>query len=174
MAATYVALLRGINVGPSTQVAMADLQRAFDRFDDVQTILRSGNVVFRSATALGPSARIALEDDIATATGVQARVVLLTTAEFLAVVDANPLITVADDDALLVTTFLDGPVPDGIEPPAASVLGPEKMVIAERAVYQWCPLGVSKSKVSPAWWRKLGPLATTRNERTVARIRALL
>ena len=46
--------------------------------------------------------------------------------------------------------------------------------LGERAVYQWCPLGVSKSRVKPAFWRSLGPVATTRNQRTVDRILAEL
>lgn len=166
----YVALLRGINVGPTTKVAMADLRAAFARYDDVTTLLQSGNVVF-SATSFGPSALIALEDEIARSTGMQARIVVLAAADFLAISAANPLVGVADDDSKLVTTFLDKPprdvvVPDGIEP--------EQVVVTDAAIYQWCPLGVSKSKLSPTWWRRLGPLATTRNQRTIDKIAALL
>ena len=56
--AKYVALLRGINVGGKNIIKMADLRRSFEDagFDDVQTYIQSGNVVFsssaRSAKAL--------------------------------------------------------------------------------------------------------------------------
>lgn len=45
---TYVALLRGINVGGNNKVAMKDLKRAFEAmgFTDVQTYINSGNVIF--------------------------------------------------------------------------------------------------------------------------------
>ena len=61
---TYVALLRGINVGGRTKVAMADLRKLFGALEaeDVTTYLQSGNVVFRSnaaASALAPSHRAA-------------------------------------------------------------------------------------------------------------------
>lgn len=45
---TYVALLRGINVGGHKKVPMADLKKMMSGmgFDDVKTLLNSGNVVF--------------------------------------------------------------------------------------------------------------------------------
>jgi uncharacterized protein (DUF1697 family) len=53
----YVAFLRGINVGGHAAVKMADLKTAFERmgFQDVRTVLASGNVIF-SAIAKDPNA----------------------------------------------------------------------------------------------------------------------
>lgn len=50
---TYVALLRGINVGRAKRVAMSDLRRLVAGLghDDVRTLLNSGNVVFTGAEA---------------------------------------------------------------------------------------------------------------------------
>ena len=44
----YVAFLRGINVGGHVLIKMADLKKAFEMmgFENVRTILASGNVVF--------------------------------------------------------------------------------------------------------------------------------
>ena len=165
----YVAMLRGINVSPTTRVAMPDLRAAFGKYTDVETILQSGNVVF-SAPAFGPSALVALEDDIANKTGFEARVIVLPADDFRAVVAANPL--TGDDPSRLVTTFLDGPPPARLTLPGD--LGDEKIVVTDAAIYQWCPNGVSKSKLTPAWWKRLGPLATGRNQRTLEKIAALL
>jgi hypothetical protein len=44
------------------------------------------------------------------------------------------------------------------------------MVVAERAIYQWCPDGSLATKVPPGWWRGLDQVVTTRNLRTVARL----
>jgi uncharacterized protein (DUF1697 family) len=56
---TYVALLRGINVGGKNPIKMAALKACFEAngFDDVTTYIQSGNVLFRpprgsSATTL--------------------------------------------------------------------------------------------------------------------------
>jgi uncharacterized protein (DUF1697 family) len=47
---TYVALLRGINVGGNAIVRMADLKSCFEglRFKNVRTFINSGNVMFQS------------------------------------------------------------------------------------------------------------------------------
>ena len=49
---TYVALLRAVNVGGRNAIAMADLRRFLGDlgFADAQTLLQSGNVVFRGPT----------------------------------------------------------------------------------------------------------------------------
>ena len=51
MATTYLALLRGINVGGTNIIRMADLKRCFEQsgFDHVATYIQSGNVVFSAA-----------------------------------------------------------------------------------------------------------------------------
>lgn len=50
MMQTYVALLRGINVGGNTKVEMKKLKVLFERikFTDVSTYINSGNVLFRT------------------------------------------------------------------------------------------------------------------------------
>jgi uncharacterized protein (DUF1697 family) len=47
---TYVALLRGINVGGNNQVSMAELKVCFEKlgYSNVVTYINSGNVIFRS------------------------------------------------------------------------------------------------------------------------------
>ena len=49
---TYVALLRGINVGGHKKIKMTDLKLLFEElgFVDVMTYIQSGNVVFSSNT----------------------------------------------------------------------------------------------------------------------------
>lgn len=44
----YIALLRGINVGGNNKVSMAELKRCFESlgFENVQTYINSGNVIF--------------------------------------------------------------------------------------------------------------------------------
>lgn len=65
---TYVALLRGINVGGNAKVAMPALKVTFERlgFGSVSTYINSGNVIFqdgRSATELVPLIEKAITED---------------------------------------------------------------------------------------------------------------
>jgi uncharacterized protein (DUF1697 family) len=169
-----VGLVRGINVGSAKGVSMADLTAAFEAagFTEVKTLLRSGNVVFR-ATSLPKTASAAVERELLARTGVAASVLLVEAGAFARIAQANPLLDVADDDSKLVVTYVAEP-PDinALAIPAADSLAPEIVVVGREAVYQWCPLGVSKSKVPASFWRALGPVATARNWRTVQRILA--
>lgn len=51
MTTTYLALLRGINVGGNNKIAMADLKACFEKngYTNVRTYIQSGNVLFDAA-----------------------------------------------------------------------------------------------------------------------------
>jgi uncharacterized protein (DUF1697 family) len=167
---TWVLLLRGINVNPTTRLAMADLRSLLGAlgYEDVQTLLQSGNILLSSPKRPAASP---IEAAIASETGVKSKPVVLSLGEFRAIADANPLLDAGDDLSKLVVTFLDEDiVPAEIERPSDGDLAPERFVIRPRAVYQWLPDGVLQSKLKAAWWRQFGPLATARNVRTVNRI----
>ncbi len=172
MTVQNVGLVRGINVGASTRVAKDDLIAAFERagMREVTTFLQSGNVVFSSdADPTSADAR-AVERELSALSGVAAGVILLTEQRFRDVAAANPLLSVGDDYSKLVVTFLDHPVPADVTPPADDEIAPEVVRLGKHAVYQWCPLGVSRSLLAPPFWRSVGPLATARNWRTVLRL----
>ena len=170
-----MALLRGINVGTAKQVAMVDLAEVFSGqgYTEVTTVLRSGNVVFSHDAPLPARVADVLETAIAAATGVSASVLVVDAPTLRAVMAANPLLDVGTDHSRLVVGFVSG-VPDEALAPPPATLAPEQLVVGERAVYQWCPDGISKSKVPPAFWRQVAPVVTVRNWRTVLRLAELV
>jgi uncharacterized protein (DUF1697 family) len=101
---TYVALLRGINVGGRT-IKMADLRSALEELDvsDVRTILASGNVLFSSAGSK-TRVRAAVEKQLSGAFGYDARIVLLTAAELKSIVADCPFTSTADEHAYVVVS----------------------------------------------------------------------
>ena len=164
----HVALLRGINVGTSTRLPMADLRAIVEAAggSEVATHLQSGNVVFTASPGSDALDAGALEAAIPVTT----RVLILTEAEFRAVAAENPLRDIATDPSRLFTTFVDA-VPASFELPD---LAPEVVVVGSRAVYQWLPEGFSNSVFTAKHSKRLGPYATARNERTVQAILGLL
>ena len=171
--ATTVALLRGINVGRAKRVSMADLREVFTSlgYGDVRTVLQSGNVVFTASRAPGARAVTEIEQALHASTGVQASVLLLAAADVAAIAAANPLRDISADPSRAFVTFLSRPVDPSLVPAVdAEALAPEVMVVAERAIYQWCPDGSLATKVPPAWWKRLDQVVTTRNLRTVERL----
>lgn len=88
----YIALLRGVNVGGIT-IRSADLRALFDelRFDEVRTVLASGNVVF-TATDGEASADLKqrIEQALRDRFGYDAWIVLVTRTQVERVIEAFP------------------------------------------------------------------------------------
>src|SRR4051812_7752247 len=101
-----VALLRGINLGSKRRVAMADLRALFTEleYEDVRTVLASGNVVFTGPRA---KAREQLESALAERFAMQIDVVVRTMDELRAVVDADPFAGEVDNPTRYFVAFLD-------------------------------------------------------------------
>jgi uncharacterized protein (DUF1697 family) len=73
----------------------------------------------------------------------------------------------------MVITVLDADIdPAAVNRPPESDLAPEQLIVTKRALYQWFPDGILKSKLKPSWYRQFGPTLTARNVRTVNRILA--
>ena len=102
-----VGLLRGVNLGPSRKLKMADLRAVVESLGhtDVETYLQSGNVVFtpkgRSTSGLGAGISAALAE----AVGMDVAVLTRTGAEMAKIVAACPY--QVDDPTKLVVTFLE-------------------------------------------------------------------
>jgi uncharacterized protein (DUF1697 family) len=124
----YVAFLRGINVGGSKSVKMADLRTAFEAmgFQSVRTVLASGNVIFEAErpASLGEPAAAAFENGLHGTVAVAQRVeeglqhtfgrpmsaAVRTMADVRRLVESDPFARVpANPDTRLYITFLSQP-----------------------------------------------------------------
>jgi uncharacterized protein (DUF1697 family) len=87
---TYVALLRGINVGRPTK--MEDLRTVFESlgYDGVRTVLASGNVVFETRKGAVGSLTRRIEDALEDAFGHRITVVVRPLAELERLLEAKP------------------------------------------------------------------------------------
>jgi uncharacterized protein (DUF1697 family) len=92
MESTYVALLRGINVGGKNRILMADLVACFESagYQDVRTVIQSGNVVFRTDRVERAGLIDAIEHALAEAFEYSATIALRDSEEMRAVVEAAP------------------------------------------------------------------------------------
>lgn len=114
---SYVAFLRGINVGGHKRIRMANLGQAFEAlgFQNVRTLLASGNVAFEAHATVRKLRDRALakilEQKIKQAFGLEVSVVLRTRRALLRLLDANPFknIIVTPRTRLFVTFLPDKP-----------------------------------------------------------------
>jgi uncharacterized protein (DUF1697 family) len=174
--ATYVAMLRGINVGGHAKVGMADLRAAFAEmgFDDVQSYIQSGNVVFRTTTAAA-TLPTRIERKVEAAFGHGIRVVIRTHAQVVGVVGGNPLAGGGRDLSKLHVTFLASkPAPSRVGGLDGGAFLPDEFRVAGREVYLHCPGGYGRTKINNAYFeRALGVVATTRTWNTVTTLSAM-
>lgn len=170
--ATYISMLRGINVSGKNMIRMADLTSLYQSlgFENVTTYLQSGNVVFDSDApdTAELSARIVAE--INRKMGYSIAVLVCTVDYVGELINANPFVSENEDDPTkLLITFLKQPpseermnalkVPDGET---------AQLVWGKQAIFLYCPDGYGQTKLSNTFFeRKLAVSATTRNWNTV-------
>ena len=171
---TYVALLRGVNVGGHRLIKMPELQRMFAAmgFNRVRTYIQSGNVVFapveadESLEALRPR----IEAEIAARFGFPVTVVLRTAAELERIIAACPFTADAlvEGENLYLALLADAPSPHAVERLLASESGSDEFRIMGREVYLLYRRSARDTLLTNAFLeRVLGVAATTRNWRTV-------
>jgi uncharacterized protein (DUF1697 family) len=173
---TYVALLRGINLGARNKVSMRDLRALFGALgaEDVSTYVQSGNVIFKSRD--GPAElRAAAEERITRDLGLDVTVLLRTGSELAAVVADNPFAADHREPKTLHVTFLaDAPDAERARELDPTAWQPDEFRVVGREVHLHCPNGYGRSKLSNAFFeRGLGVAATTRNWRTVTNLAEL-
>jgi uncharacterized protein (DUF1697 family) len=175
MAGTHIALLRGINVGKAKRIAMADLRALLESlgYEDVRTLLNSGNIVFTvRRAAADPAPRI--EGAILKQLGVSTRVTVLPARELAEALAANPLRNVADDPARMLVTVLRKPTDrTRLAALAKEDWSPEGFAVGRRVAYLWCAGGIIESRILKAVERLLGQDSTSRNWTTMMKLHAL-
>jgi uncharacterized protein (DUF1697 family) len=169
--ARLVALLRGINLGAKRRVPMADLRALMGElgYEDVRTVLQSGNIVFTGAKA---KAQAKLEAALVDRYGFEVDVVLRTMDELQAVADHDPFKDEAGDLKRYFVVFLAAK-PDAGR--IAELVGedwtPDQLHAHERELYAWCPDGMQGSELMKALGKPgIAETATFRNMSTIRKL----
>jgi uncharacterized protein (DUF1697 family) len=168
--ASQVLMLRGINIGSSRRVPMAQLRELLTGagYENVRTYVQSGNVVLTSAAKPAELEREAARL-IAARFGFEVPVIARTRAELAKVVEANPLGEVAENPKRYQVSFLSAKLDaETVRALEARVAPSERFVAIGRELYAWHPEGVARSKLwSSLAGQGLGVTATARNWTTV-------
>jgi len=174
MPATYLALLRGVNVGGKNKLPMKDLAAMFVEAGclEVRTFIQSGNVVFKAAGGIAAKVPGLVAAQIATRFGYKTPVVLRTAAQLAEVHSGNPFLEMgATEDSLFVLFLADQPTLA-----AVAALDPERSpgdtyIVRGREVYMRLPNGTADSKLTNAYFdSRLATVSTGRNWRTVTKL----
>src|SRR5262245_40245317 len=175
---TYIALLRGVNLAGKRRLSMSDFRDIVTRMGmcDVQTLLQSGNVVFRCAARKPSSLETEMEAAILKKLKLATVVHVRTADEWQDVIAHNPFPDEAKRDPghLLVSCLREAPSAKSVAELQAAITGSEIVRAHGRQAYIVYPDGVGRSKLTPAMLdRKLGAGGTARNWNTVLKLGAL-
>ncbi|MFJ3162787.1 DUF1697 domain-containing protein [Streptomyces kanasensis] len=173
----YAALLRGVNVGGSRKVPMADLRALLTDLGhgEVRTHLQSGNAVFTTGPGADEDTLAAeLRQALAERFGFPVDCLVRGAPYLRAIVDACPFPADALEGRQLHVTYLDVPATAdrfAAVDPAAHL--PEEYRLGDRALYLYTPEGLGRSALADALARPAllrGIVATTRNWNTVRKL----
>jgi uncharacterized protein (DUF1697 family) len=172
----YVSLLRAVNVGGSSRIKMADLQRSYEAlgFTDVRTLLASGNVVFRSGIEDRARLAKAIVQQLERELALQIEVIVRTLAEIASIVERGPVLSPRADPSKLLVMFLAS-VPEARAQKELQQWhkGPEMLEMRGPEIYLYYPEGVGRSKLSAAVIEnKLEVAGTARNWNTLEKLLA--
>ena len=167
-AIAYAALLRAVNVGGTSKLAMTDLARLCERegLCAVKTYIQSGNVVFTSPKKEA-AVKAALEKTLERHMGKPVPVMVRTVDELEAVIAANPFPD-APPNRLLITFFDEELTRADIA--GAVTPGGERLAIRGRELFIHYPEGMGVSKLKVPALKKAG---TGRNLNTVVKLAAM-
>ncbi|MEU9375871.1 DUF1697 domain-containing protein [Streptomyces sp. NPDC048255] len=172
----YAALLRGINVGGSKKVPMAELRAVLEGLGhgDVRTYLQSGNAVFSSANEDPAALARELEAAIEAHFGFRVACLVVDGEYLRAVARACPFPAAElEGKQLHATFFSEQPGAERFAAVEAAAYLPEEYRIGDRVLYLYAPDGLGRSKLAEVLARPAvvkGIDATSRNWNTVAKL----
>lgn len=172
----YVAFLRAINVGGHV-VKMARLKELFDSFGfaEVETLIASGNVIFRSPSKSAATLEQNLEELLQREVGYEVKTFIRSEHEIAKIAEHVPFSPLAaGEEATLYIGFLKtAPERAAEKLLLAAQTSVDEFHIAGRELYWRCKAPSSESIFSGAKLEKmLGMAATLRNVNTVRRLAA--
>lgn len=173
---TYIALLRGINVGGNNKLPMRDLVTLLEALSlqNVKTYIQSGNVVFQSEQTDTAQLSQAITNAIRQRHGFAPSVLLLDLNSYGKAMAANPFPEGEAEPKSLHLFFMDAS-PQNLDVVALDrvKLPNERYQLIDQVFYLYAPDGIGRSKLAEAIGKGWGVNITARNWRTVREVMAI-
>lgn len=173
---TWVALLRGVNVGTAKRVPMAEFKAILGElgFHNIATLLNSGNAVFHASAVSGTALSHTLHASLSSHFKFDVPVIVKSWQELQQIVAENALAASAADHSRLLCALTQQTEAlanlaslEKLKTPA------ERFQLGRHAAFLDCANGIRDSQAAKALLGKMGPHVTTRNWATVLKLHAL-
>ncbi len=175
---TYIALLRGINVGGKNKIKMANLRLLLEEngFKNVQTYIQSGNIVFNTSEENKRELENIIAEIIKKNYDFEVPVVVKTGEEIQSILTNNPYKNQEDlnSNKIYFVLLKKQPSEENKEILNAISFTNESLEINPNCVYLRCALGAGKAKcTNNLIEKKLKVAATTRNYKTMLKLQEM-
>jgi uncharacterized protein (DUF1697 family) len=178
MSRAYLALLRGINLGPKNKISMPDLAEVFGATGckNVRTYIQSGNIIFHAAPNLVARLPELITAEIEKRFSYKVPVILRATAEMRKVVGYNPFLKEGATEDILHVMFLPIlPKPSAVRSLDPDRSPPNRFIVRGKEVYLCFPHGFAQNKLTGSYFdTKLGSAGTVRTWQTVTKLLELM
>jgi uncharacterized protein (DUF1697 family) len=174
----HIALLRAVNVGGRSRVAMAGLREVVQDMGlcDVRSLLQSGNLVFCCAAPTPVRLERLLEAETERRLGLRTQFFVRSAKQWSAALAANPFRAEARQSPgrLVLMALKDAPAARSVRDLRIAISGPERIHVAGRQAYIAYPDGIGRSRLTGNFIEtRLGTRGTGRNWNTVVKLAAL-
>lgn len=171
----YVAFLRGINVGGHHKVPMAELRKAMAaiKFEKVETLLNSGNIIFEAIADNPEVLEKAISEHLEKVFGFPIPAIVRKSEMIYRLLDRNPFKDIIlTKDIRLYVSFLRKDIKAELKLPWTSSDGSFKIVgKSNKTILSILDLSISKTpKAMGILEKSYGTDITTRNWNTIKRV----
>ncbi len=169
---TYIALLRGINVGGHKKILMAELREILEKagFRNVQTYIQSGNIILQSTISDRKEIESLIKKTIHDHYGFEVPTIIKSHSEIRSILDNCPFSSEKKENSHFMLLY-NKPDKELVEKANTISYPNEEFVIAADCVYFYCSTGYGRTKFGNSFIiKKLKVPNTARNYRTMMKI----
>ncbi len=173
---TFIALIRGINVGGNNILPMKELASVLESMglNNVKTYIQSGNVVFQTKTTDEKELSHDFRTAIVKSHGFAPEVLILSIQELQVAIASNPFPDGEVEPTTLHLFFLaSSPTNPNIERLEAIRASNESFRLIDTVFYLHAPNGIGRSKLAANVERAMGVTSTARNWRSVKKLMSM-
>jgi uncharacterized protein (DUF1697 family) len=172
---TWIALLRGVNVGGKNILPMKSLSAELESvgLSNVITYIQSGNIVFQDNQRTREALTSLIGKSIKHKFDLEVAVFVISYKELVSALKRNPFVKVMrEEDGKTLHIFFMDDTPSNLRIDRIEMLQQEseRWELKGRIFYLYTPNGFGKSKLGTQVEKILGVPTTARNRNTVSRI----
>lgn len=169
---TFIALLRGINVGGQKKIPMSELRSILNNtsLQNVSTYIQTGNIFFQTSETNKIKLEHLIHTEIKQHFGFDVDVLIVTNKDIQRILNACPFPNDIKEKSYFMMLH-NKPAKELIKIASEKIYEDEDYKIINNCIYYYCSKGIGRAKFNMNYFeRKLNTFATARNYNTMLKL----